>query len=397
MLADTRTSNHSNKLLGLELIRFLSALSVLIYHYKHFFYLGDRPAPLTWEQLPFYSLLRLLYVHGHYGVQVFWCISGFIFFWKYMYPISERSLGPGKFFLLRFSRLYPLHIVTLLLVCGLQTMYFYGHGFYFVYQENDVRHFLYQIFLASNWGFERADSFNGPIWSVSIETLVYFCFYLGLRYLGRSPWINLIVLALFFAAKLLGLTSVIADCFAFFYIGGLSAWATRTGIFDGHRRHLLIFACLLLFFVPLTCVAFGVHHSKHFSFLFLLFYTPVLLYAASNDFRVSTKAQNIIAAAGNMTYSSYLMHFPIQLIIALLFSSFAKPIPSYRDELFVAFIAGTFFISYFVYRFFEMPAQAYVRALTDSASKRMLNRIDHGEATGSEIRIRAPRSNGAPT
>ncbi|WP_347338966.1 acyltransferase family protein [Bradyrhizobium frederickii] len=351
---------------------FFSAFSVLIYHYKHFLYLADRPVAFTREQLPFYSALRLLYEHGHYGVQVFWCISGFIFFWKYKDLISERLLGPGKFFILRFSRLYPLHIVTLVLVLGLQTMYFSDHGFYFVYQENDFRHFLLQIFLASNWGFERADSFNGPIWSVSVEVLVYLLFFLALRYLSRSALINLAVLAAFFGAKLIGFTSVIFDCCAFFYIGGLSAWATQTRVLAPYRRHLRVCAFFILVVVPLTCIAIGIHHTKHFAFLFLLFYTPLLLYVASSDFPTTIKAQTIITSAGNMTYSSYLLHFPIQLMIALVFSRLATPIPTYSNALFVTFICGTFFVSYFVYQYFEMPAQAQIRAFAEGEKQRAL-------------------------
>jgi peptidoglycan/LPS O-acetylase OafA/YrhL len=73
----------TDKLLGLEVIRFISALSVLIWHYQHFFYIEDMPANFIREQQPFYEFLSLFYNYGGSGVQVFWCVSGFIFFWKY--------------------------------------------------------------------------------------------------------------------------------------------------------------------------------------------------------------------------------------------------------------------------------------------------------------------------
>ena len=40
-------SHHSSKLLGLEVVRFVSALSVLIWHYQHFFYIARAFADLT--------------------------------------------------------------------------------------------------------------------------------------------------------------------------------------------------------------------------------------------------------------------------------------------------------------------------------------------------------------
>ncbi|TAM46504.1 MAG: hypothetical protein EPN61_05205 [Burkholderiaceae bacterium] len=70
----------NNKLLGLEVVRFISALSVLVWHYQHFFYIADKPTDFVRELQPFYSMLSIFYDYGFYGVQVFWCISGFIFF-----------------------------------------------------------------------------------------------------------------------------------------------------------------------------------------------------------------------------------------------------------------------------------------------------------------------------
>lgn len=39
---------------------------------------------------------------------------GFVFFWLYAHPIRQRSVSTRRFFWLRLSRLYPLHLATLL-------------------------------------------------------------------------------------------------------------------------------------------------------------------------------------------------------------------------------------------------------------------------------------------
>jgi peptidoglycan/LPS O-acetylase OafA/YrhL len=75
-----KTSNEKNKLLGLEVIRFISAMAVLLWHYQNFSYIGDHSENFIREAQPFYSPLKLFYEYGQFGVQVFWCISGFIFF-----------------------------------------------------------------------------------------------------------------------------------------------------------------------------------------------------------------------------------------------------------------------------------------------------------------------------
>jgi peptidoglycan/LPS O-acetylase OafA/YrhL len=77
-----RTCLPTNRLLGLELLRFVAALAVMVWHYQHFAYVADRPVDLLKSELPFYGLLQPFYLAGNYGVWIFWCISGFIFFWK---------------------------------------------------------------------------------------------------------------------------------------------------------------------------------------------------------------------------------------------------------------------------------------------------------------------------
>jgi peptidoglycan/LPS O-acetylase OafA/YrhL len=68
-----------------------------------------------------------------------------------------------------------------------------------------------------------------------------------------------------------------------------------------------------------------------------------------------------IEAAGKMTYSSYLIHFPIQLAIVLLFYYVGRDVP-YYSRMFVGLYFGTILsVAYVVYRFFERPAQTLIR------------------------------------
>ena len=145
-----KTEKIKNKLLGLEAIRFISAFSILIWHYQHFLFFEDKAVNFSPNLQPFYSYLEFFYHWGLYGVNIFWCVSGFIFFWKYKNLILEKKISGKNFFLLRFSRLYPLHFVTLLIVAVLQTIYFKTNGVFFVYQFNDLYHFILQIFFISD-------------------------------------------------------------------------------------------------------------------------------------------------------------------------------------------------------------------------------------------------------
>lgn len=80
MLPELRPAAPANKLLELEVLRFLAALTILVFHYRHFGFIADKPVDLANDRLPLYGLLHFFCDAEPYGVWVFWCISGFIFF-----------------------------------------------------------------------------------------------------------------------------------------------------------------------------------------------------------------------------------------------------------------------------------------------------------------------------
>jgi peptidoglycan/LPS O-acetylase OafA/YrhL len=358
----------SNKLLGLEVLRFLTAFAILVFHYRHFAFIADRPVGLVNDRLPLYRLLHVFYDHGPYGVWIFWCISGFIFFWKYRDAIADRSLGGRKFLVLRFSRLYPLHIATLLLVALLQPLYFHLNGYFFVYQDNDLTHFLPQLLMASNWGYQDALSFDGPIWSISVEVLVYFFFFVML--LATRSWLlNLAVIAACLTASgrvtadCLTTSGQIAACFAFFYAGGLAAMARRAVTPSVYRLAAESAGWLAVIVFPLWACQYKGHLESTDFLLLLLTCTPILLFCLSRDIVMPASLQKVVEAAGNMTYSSYLLHFPIQLMTVVGFAIVRAPIPLYDDTFFGLYIGTTLVASYLTYRYFEAPAQNLIREL----------------------------------
>jgi peptidoglycan/LPS O-acetylase OafA/YrhL len=356
----------SEKLLGLEALRFVAAFAMLIWHYQHFSYVADNPVGFVTSEQPFYGLLRPFFEAGEYGVWVFWCISGFIFFWKYRESIAGRAIGGWSFFVFRLSRLYPLHFVTLMAVALLQPIYFHHNGFYFVYLNNDIQHLLPQLVMASDWGFFRSESFNGPIWSISVEVLVYAIFFLGLRFATRSPLLNVVIVL-----ACMNIHMQVCSCLAFFYAGGLAAIGRRALAQSRWRIGIETAAWCVAAAVPASIWLFSLK-AAIVPWIFLLSYTPVLLLCLSAPLALSVPTQRLVQAAGNMTYSSYLLHFPIQLAIAVLCSLLGRPIPYHNDWFFLAYIGTTLFASYATYRWFEAPAQALLRGTLLSRHGRLL-------------------------
>ena len=352
----------TNKLLGLEALRFLTAFAILVFHYRHFAFVADKPVDLVPERLPLYGLLHVFHDSGAFGVWVFWCISGFIFFWKYRDPIAQRSVSGWKFFVLRFSRLYPLHLVTLLLVALLQPVYFAQQEHFFVYQQNNLQHFLAQLFMASDWGIVYGYSFDGPIWSISVEVLVYFLFFLLL--LGTRSWLlNVVVVTACMTAATVDASGQITNCLALFYIGGLAAVARRAVSSSRFKPAIESLAWLVVVTVPLLVASVAREQLDRLAFLLLLSYTPVLLFCISREIAVPVSVQRAIEAAGNMTYSSYLLHFPVQLMMVVGLTTAGLSIPLYDVTFFAVYLAVTLLASCLTYRYFEAPAQNLVREI----------------------------------
>jgi peptidoglycan/LPS O-acetylase OafA/YrhL len=303
------------------------------------------------SEQPFYWLLAPFYEFGGYGVEVFWAISGFIFFWKYAAPIRAGAVGATRFFWLRFSRLYPLHLATLLLVAALQAIYFHRHGYHFVYPDNGWRSFGLQLFLGSHWLSPLVGySFNGPIWSVSLEVLAYLFFYLWSRRCGAAWWSALAPLpVVYVVGKHFGLQQL--ECLEFFQIGCITAWIYQRAArwIDGVAVALLVGASLVQWRWPTEAR------------IYLAYAVPAVIYLALRFVRPPAGLRRRIEALGDLTYSSYLLHFPLQLMVMIAFAWLGRPIPFYSPILFVGFIGVTFALSRPCYRRFEKPVQDAIR------------------------------------
>lgn len=367
LLAPT-TVNHlpHNKLIGLEALRFIAALAVLVWHYQHFYYAGAAPIEgFVRSQQPGYWALAWLYEFGNYGVEAFWCISGFIFFWKYSHAIAERQVGARQFFIYRFSRLYPLHLATLLLVAALQWAYTSQQGHAFVYQHNDLYHFLLQLGFASHWGAQAGYSFNGPVWSISVEVLVYGLFFCLLRAGMRHVWVNIALVLACIALRPpaeAASPSPILDCILFFYSGGLAAVAMQALERSPWASQAWWALPPVLIAVPYMAWALGVFQNAGLIVWFVLAFVPLLLMLAGNSrLNIPARFHPIIETLGNTTYSSYLCHFPLQLVFALGFHAMGKTLPVGHVGFLVFYITATLLIAVVVYRVFEMPCQVWLR------------------------------------
>jgi peptidoglycan/LPS O-acetylase OafA/YrhL len=351
---------------GIEICRAVAAFAVVVWHFEHFFQSGLTRVdidPASRHAYPFYSVLFPFYGSGYAAVQIFWTISGVIFYWKYSAEIHRRMISLSTFSLYRISRLYPLHLVTLLVVALLQFVYFSKNSTPFVYVA-DWSHFFPHLLMASNWLPNLPDSFNGPVWSVSIEVLAYLAFFLVVRFFRPSLLQCVIGAVLARGAVYLGDATfgwpgaTVFHCLQFFFSGGIIHFLTRKKT----ERSLLLLCCIFSF-VALAVAGARLHGLIEVNTDTILAASFAIVGAFHSIPERFIPFRAAIASVGNLTYSSYMVHFPIQLamVLAAQFAMLPRDV-FYERIAFLFYIAITFGLAYVSYRFLEVPAQRAIRS-----------------------------------
>ena len=339
------------KLYLVELLRFISSISVLIYHYKIFFFQFNTYLGLNLNNqlflLPLNSFMNLFYKYGDYGVQMFWCISGFII--SYVYLNKNYKVSSKEFFLNRFSRLYPLHFITLILILFIQILNKSLTGDYQLFQSNDIYHFFLNLFFVSGWGFHNGFSFNQPIWSVSMELIAYAFFFISIKYIKKFElkflFITFFILFLIdknFSAP--NMNDNIISCINLFISGAIVYYLfkkVKKNIFFGISVFLIILSIIGNFKIFIFCPA------------------VLMLFIVSEDLFKNKINKNLFSMLGNVTYSTYLLHAPYSILLILLFKD-NKDI--YLNIFFFFFyFVSLIILSSLIYTFVEKKLQSKIR------------------------------------
>lgn len=212
--ADITTSRFQS----LEAFRGLAAIMVVLYHSR--FYADNA----------YVALVR----HSDVFVDFFFVLSGFVMAYSYMDKIGDK-ISFRKFILLRFGRLYPLHLFTLFLwvpyIAVKLILFEKGIGDTDPSESNNVFTFISNIFLLHAIDGYLPLSWNFPSWTISAEFFTYIFFFLFVlvasRLLSSRGKIALRVLLVAVAAYVLtwvldggyGLELFILECIGGFFVG----------------------------------------------------------------------------------------------------------------------------------------------------------------------------------
>lgn len=365
------------RLSSIDAMRGLAAFFVVTCHFPMLIREVRNPAPLS--EMPLYPWLSIPYQFGWMAVDLFFIISGLVFFSVYLQGISSQKIGWRKFFVARVSRLAPLHWLTLLIVAALQIVHQTQSGHSLLYFYNDGYHFALNVFGIQSWGLERGYSFNGPAWSISVECLVYVVFFVVANRKITSPNSCLILIAI--AVIALGkIYSPISRGISFFFMGGLVFYASNHITKSNNRA--TIARWIKNYIATWIAIIAGIQVSTHLGFtnpldtiLDLLrvhghirdrlavlmvqwaFFPAIVLWGA---LRGSSDIPNFLKSLGDISYSIYLIHFPL-LLLTKIALSWGLPIEIQSTWALISYLIAVLTLGWISFHFFESPIQAWMR------------------------------------
>ncbi|HVV53605.1 MAG TPA: acyltransferase [Polyangia bacterium] len=364
MSEKSTTAPAAVRLAPLDALRGLAALGVSLFsHYQHF---GGNKATY-----PFANLLvpHWLYENSWLFVDLFFLLSGVVLTYRYLEPLGSGALDGKRFFHLRVSRLYPLHVAALCVCAAVEWTLMARHEPTVIYQNNnDLYHFTVQLFYLHTF-FEHGWSFNEPSWSVSGEVLVYLLFFLYARRARAS------YLALALATLVVGiavqqpgwnlpiLNGLLGRAMVGFFLGSLGFLFLRELDRRGYGR---AFGWACLGGLALICVLasfIGFHEligSTPLPNALAVF--PLVIFAS---LRVAPLARVLswrpLTFLGDISYAVYLIHVPLQMIFLAVARERRINIPTSNPWMLAAFAAVLISAATATHYGFERPMRRWLR------------------------------------
>ncbi len=137
-------------------LRCVAILAVVLYHVQG--YVAAKSG------LVHTGALHQLFAQGHYGVPLFFALSGYIIACQFIEP---RPIDLKRYFVRRITRLEPPYVISLLLIFGVK-LWLFDLAF-----PDFLLHLLASLFYVHNLAFGEHSTVNGVAWSLEVEWQFY--------------------------------------------------------------------------------------------------------------------------------------------------------------------------------------------------------------------------------
>jgi len=340
----------------LDFLRFIAAMSVVIYHFKTD-YISTLPTASSLA-----SNLYAVTKFGYMGVDLFFLTSGFVIF------ASAMNRDAAAFAISRFTRVYPTFWLCMS-VTALVLIFLPDHP-----TQITLTAYLANFTLLHDYLGQRA--IDGVYWTLVAELKFYVCIFLLLLsgvFRHYRVWLTLwlAMTLLFFTAQQPFFMGWFVDPhYSPYFIAGIVFYLSMK-----HGFNKFYSGALLVTYV-LACV-FGFYNIDDFASNNSLFDRIVVMviitafylafYAIANH-KINFTYRKVIFVLGGMTYPLYLLHSAIG----------KRLFNHYRDDinpllLLSLITVGMLFAAYLVHHYFE-------KAVINKLKQLLFNQWDHIKA-----------------
>jgi peptidoglycan/LPS O-acetylase OafA/YrhL len=360
----------------LDAWRGLSAFFVALFHlqaYSHFYEL---------------SLLR----HSFLFVDFFFVLSGFVITANYRTRLMS-GFSFWHFMLLRFGRLYPLHLATLLALILLECVRYKYNGTLGGEIENkfsgpqSVQAMITNLFLVHALDVHKMLTWNPPSWSVSVEFYTYVIFAIVLLFPRSRIYLFVIFVILVSPIVLFMLVGNIDAQYDFGIVRSLLGFFVGFVCYDlhlaiGQRKNppipgILDMAEILCIGIVIAFVCFFGEGTPSLGAPGI-FGIAVLTFSFEGGFVSKILKATPFVFLGMISYSIYMVHALVELGmryalqvaekktgIVLFKNGFIGAEPWQGDLAYIVALSLLVSVSYLTYSFIEKPGRRKSRLIAD--------------------------------
>ena len=342
-------------------LRFFFALCVFLSHLSFL------------KKTDFRFIFENIFFEGFFGVSFFFILSGFILAFNYKDKFAEKNISLKKFYIARISRIYPLHIATLLVSIPL---------FYKGVRVLFLNIFLLQSYIPKENIFF---SYNAPSWSISSEFFFYavfpFIIYISAKVnyftkiLGVFIFVAIIILInIFLPEKQLHYWLYISPFTRIFdftigiFLFDLYAFIKNKNLVvsNNFSNILEIFSLftLIVFFLFKDDVYINFRYSVYYWIpmcLIIFSFAFSFLHAKSNNIITNFLSKKWLVYLGEISFAFYLIHYIVINVVRKFDKLLGNPI----NEIFLVMImfSITLLSSIFAFEKIEKPFNKKIKSL----------------------------------
>jgi peptidoglycan/LPS O-acetylase OafA/YrhL len=332
----------------IDLLRFLAALSVVLFHFTFRGYHADSLSPVE------YPLLGEVFKYGFLGVDLFFMISGYVIL------MSAQGKTLSQFFTSRVMRLYPAYWVACTFTFVVVRLFgpaVHAPGWSTIL-DAPLKGYLFSMSMLQSFFGER--DLDGVYWTLSTELLFYFliALFIAFKWLKHLP----VVLAVWLAyCAYAGFTNNVSP-FSFLlfpslaplFIAGMLFYMLQTGQAARWKLYSLLAVSYLLVMRSAGSGLVGTIQAFQHPFslpivgglvtlFFALFFCVIFRW-------VKLRQAQWLSWAGALTYPIYLLHHNIGYVVLQRLGGKVD-----RHLLLLAMLAAVFGLAYLLHKFVERP------------------------------------------